>query len=246
MQRVCIVGADGFIGQNFKKAFPDAVAISRKDFSLLNRKDTMEFFQFSFFDTIIHCACVGGRRTKSDDSRVFNDNVDMVENVYKNANFNRFVWFSSGATDIPNHYYGIAKKYLELRLKDDPKVNIYKIWGCFGPGEASHRFFTTGIQNCHITIDRDRYFDFVHVDDLIHIVNTVSERFVHVVYKEKYKLSDLAEMAGIPYTITNKNYLDIPYTGEQNVPLELPPLKERITQFCRTSNSSEPDTSQAP
>ena len=150
------------------------------------------------------------------------------------------------STDIPNHYYGIAKKYLELRLKDDPRVNIYKIWGCFGPGEASHRFFTTGIENGHITIDRDRYFDFVHVDDLIRIVNTVSEQFVHVVYKEKYKLSDLAEMSGIPYTITNKNYLDVAYVGLQIVPLELPPLKDRITQFCRTSSSSETDTSQAP
>jgi len=246
MPGVCIVGANGFIGQNFKKAFPDATTITREDFSLLNRTETAKFFEDKFFDTIIHCACVGGRRTKMDDHRVFNDNIDIVENVYKTANFEKFVWFSSGATELPNHYYGIAKKYLELRMKDDPRVFIYKIWGCFGPGEASHRFFTSGIENGHITIDRDRYFDFVHVDDLIHTVNTVNERFVHVVYSEKYKLSDLAKISGIPFTITNKNYLDAPYIGLQTVPLELPPLQDRIKFFCRTSNSSEPDTSPTP
>ena len=239
MPSVCIVGVDGFIGQNFKKAFPDAITISRNQVNLLNRKETSEFFQFSFFDTIIHCACVGGRRTKTDEDNVFNENVDIVENVYQNANFNRFVWFSSGASELPNHYYGMSKKYLELRLKNDPRVNIYKIWGCFGPGEASHRFFTSGIENGQITIDRDRYFDFVHVEDLIHIVNTVSERFVHVVYKEKYKLSDLAEIAGIPYTITNKNYLDNPYIGVQNIPLELPPLEDRIKFFVSTAKQMD-------
>lgn len=240
MPVVCIVGADGFIGQNFKKAFPDAVTISRHQLNLLSRKETSEFFSFSFFDTIIHCACVGGRRTKTDDSQVFNDNIDVVENVYQNANFNRFVWFSSGASELPNHYYGMSKKYLELRLKNDPRVNIYKIWGCFGPGEASHRFFTSGIENGQITIDRDRYFDFVHVEDLIHIVNTVSERFVHVVYEKKYKLSDLAEIAGIPYTITNKNYLDNPYIGVQNIPLDLPLLEDRIKFFI--SSAKQMDT----
>lgn len=193
----------------------------------------MEFFESKFFDTIIHCACVGGRRTKSDDHRVFNDNIDIVENVYKTANFNRFVWFSSGATELPNHYYGTAKKYLEMRLKDDPRVNIYKIWGCFGPGEEPHRFFSSGIKNGHLTIDRDRFFDFVHVDDLIQVVNTVKERFVPVVYGQKYKLSELAEMSGIPFTIINKNYLDTPYIGTQTVPLELPPIEERIKLFTQ-------------
>jgi nucleoside-diphosphate-sugar epimerase len=243
---VCIVGAAGFIGQNLARALPDAVSLTRKDLDLLDAEATRNYFASRHFDTIIHCACTGGRRTKKDDLGVFTDNIDMFENVYKNADFYRFIWFSSGATDIADSPYGHAKKYIEARTAGDPRVNIYKLWGCFGPGEASHRFFTSGISNGNLVIERDRYFDFVHVDDLITLISNSNYKLVHVVYPEKFKLSELAEMAGIPFTISDTSVMDPPYIGEPNAILDLPPLKDRITAFCRTSSSSEPGTCQAP
>ena len=219
----CIVGAGGFIGKHFAKAFPEALALTHKDLDLLDPIATREYFTSRHFELIIFCACVGGRRTSADDQRVFADNVSMFENVYTCARYSRFVWFSSGADGTP---YGNAKRYIEQRVATNPRVNTYKLWGCFGPGEACHRFFTTGL-NGKLMIERDRYFDFVHVNDLIHIVKTVQEPLVNVVYPEKYKLSELAEMAGFDYMIKEPG-LDPPYIGHQNVPLVLPPLKERI------------------
>ena len=243
---VCIVGAGGFIGRNLTRAFPDAVALTRRDLDLLNEKDTGEYFSSKHFGTIIHCACKGGRRTKQDGDSVFTDNIDMFENVYKNARFDRLIWFSSGAANLQTPY-GRAKKYIETRVVTDSRVNVFKLWGCFGPGEASHRFFTSGILNRKIVIERDRYFDFVHVDDLIHVINTTrSEKMVHVVYQSKYKLSELAEIAGIPFTILDESVIDPPYIGEQTVPLILPSLSDRIAAFCRTSSFSGPGTCQVP
>lgn len=172
---------------------------------------------------IIHGAIVGGRRDIEDGPSIFYKNMSMFENLFKHINDTElFINFDSGASYgrpapveepstldfgkiIPSDSYGFSKYCIAKRVLDNPKGFNLRIFGCFGPKEETRRFFYTNIHNYinkrDIEIFKDRKMDFFYANDLYKIVSYYLKvgkgtliRDVNCVYKNKYYLSQLAEM----------------------------------------------------
>ena len=57
--KVCVLGSNGFIGQNLLKGHDDWIGISRSQLNLLNQCEVDLFFETeNYFDVVIHCAAV--------------------------------------------------------------------------------------------------------------------------------------------------------------------------------------------
>jgi len=231
-----VLGAGGFIGKHASARFSNAVALSRSDLNLCSESDVRDYFSNNKFKTIIHCGAVGGSRLRSDDQSIFDENISMFLNVYKYATFERMIWFSSGAAELDTPY-GRAKRHIEDLVKNDSRIFIIKIWGCFGSGEPSQRLLATGIREGHVKIHKNKYFDFVHVLDVMDTIEKIlggveTRRLVHMIYPEKHRLlTEILDVVGIPYTLESEE-LDTPYTGTQNEALE-PVLFQRIREYVQ-------------
>jgi nucleoside-diphosphate-sugar epimerase len=224
--RVCVLGSGGFIGGHIAKAFPGCVALTRNNLDLTNEEAVNEYFSKNEFDVIFHCAVVGGSRLQKDDWSVLQKNISMFFNVF-NASKNSLVYyFSSGAAlkkrDEP---YGLSKWIIE-QFKSS-RVQVLRVWGCFGPGEPSTRFLSTAKRDGHVTIHNDVEFDFFHIYDVIEFVKTfpVSEHVIDMVYPgPKLRLSEIAAIAGISCTVTGS------YTGICEIETNMS-LKDRIHDY---------------
>lgn len=240
--KICILGARGFIGRHFVRAFPDATSLGRNDLDLLDAQKVKQYFSRNEFDVILHCAVVGGSRLKEDDWSVLNKNLRMFFNVM-DATQCKVYYFSSGAAlrkfpYPPDDPYGYSKYLIEKFTS--PRLQILRIWGCFGPDEPSTRFLATIKRQGHVTIPEDHEFDLFHVDDLVAVVKYIIPHSVYgyplnMVYPgRKYRLSEIAEMTGCSVTVHGTK--DTSYTGEYNLfMVTLPSLKTKIKEYLDES-----------
>lgn len=202
-------------------------------------------FENQYFDAIIHSAIVGGRRDVDDSSDVFLTNMLMFENIFKHVDkTDLFINFDSGASlgrpsvseepdgndlgkIIPKDPYGFSKYCIAKRVLDNPKGMNLRIFGCFGQYESSDRFFAKNIKNYiekkDIIILKDRKMDFIYVNDLYKIIKKcldkeITQKDINCVYKEKYSLSELAEIINTldEYSVNIKkqgSYKEFSYCG---------------------------------
>lgn len=238
MNDVCILGAGGFVGSNLARHFgARACALSRCELDLLDQSAVDAFFSNRTFNCVFHCAVRGGSRLSSDQADVFHDNLRMFETVVKHSHkFEKFVYFSSGARfdrssvsvgSIPSDFYGFSKYIIEKRAEALPNLCILRIYGCFGVGEPSTRFLTTCLRDKTVKIAHDCYFDYVWIEDVCEVAERYADspfgfwpRTADLVYAEKMKLSELAELTGARYEIEN-NVLGQSYTGKYDSVLKL-------------------------
>jgi nucleoside-diphosphate-sugar epimerase len=237
---ICILGANGFIGRNLARSFPGSVALTRKELNLLDAEAVTSYFSKNNYEVVIHCAVMGGSRLREDDYSVLDKNLRMFFNVM-NATRCRVYYFSSGAAlrnfpHPPIDPYGFSKYIIEQYKC--PRLQILRIWGCFGPDEPPTRFLATAKRDGHVTIPMDQEFDFIHVDDVARIIEHLTDRPIvgyplNMVYPgKKYLLSEIAEMAGVSLTVYGKK--NEGYTGEHNLHmLTLPSLQTRIHEYFK-------------
>ena len=170
------------------------------------------------YDLIIHTAIRGGSRLIPDAADIFYDNVKMFFNLLEHKHkFVKLIHFSSGASydrqkdingrnDIfmsnPDDYYGFSKNVIDRLICNIDNFYTIRIFNVFSENELESRFIKTCIRNVnqgqHIIIHNDRYFDFFEMNDLIHVIeyyitNDNLFKDVDLCYKEKYKLSEVAE-----------------------------------------------------
>lgn len=238
---ICILGAGGFIGQHVTQAFPESVALTRKDLNLLDSDAVTRYFSKTNYDVVIHCAVIGGSRLRDDDCSVLDQNLRMFFNVM-NATRCKVYYFSSGAAlrnfpNPPSDPYGFSKYVIEQYKCS--RLQILRIWGCFGHGEPSTRFLATGKRDGHITITTDQEFDFFHVHDVARVMEYLMDKPnvgypLNMVYPgKKYLLSEIAEMAGVSVTVYGKK--NEGYTGEYNLHmLTFPTLKKRVEEYFKS------------
>jgi len=201
--RVCVLGAGGFVGKNLIRD-TDWVGLTRQDLDLTNQLEVEEYFKTHEYDAVIHCAVVGGSRLKPDDAEVLYKNLLMFENVARVFN-GKLIYFSSGAAlrgDPPTDPYGLSKWLIDRRIDAIPNAYSLRIWGCYGPGELPTRFSAVCKREGHVVIERDRYFDFIDIEDVKDIVRqyVFSKRMMpkccDLVYPEKKLLSQWAKVFG--------------------------------------------------
>ena len=236
--RICVVGAGGFVGRNLARSFPGGVALARKELDLLDSGAVTKYFSEHDYDVVIHCAVVGGSRLREDDYSILDKNLRMFFNVM-NATRCKVYYFSSGAAlrnfpNPPSDPYGFSKYVIEQY--NCSRLQILRIWGCFGLNEPPTRFLATGKRDGHVTIPMDQEFDFFHVHDVARVIEYLMDKPnvgypLNMVYPGKKRLlSEIAQMSGFSVTVYGKK--NEGYIGEYNLHmLTLPSLKTRIDEY---------------
>lgn len=217
MLKVCVLGANSFIGKNLLNG-TNWVGVSRSTLDLTDQKLVEEYFSKHNYDVVIHCAVVGGSRLKKDDESVTHKNIVMFENVVRVFK-GKLIYFSSGAAlkgNPPIDPYGLSKWIIDKRIETIKDAYSLRIWGCYGPHEIPSRFSAMCKKHKHVVIERDKYFDFINVEDVVKIVNEYvigkcTEKSKNLVYPEKLLLSQWAEKFDATYEIIDKTKLDEPY-----------------------------------
>lgn len=217
MKEVCVLGASGFLGQHLVEG-TGWKSVTRSDLDLLDQQAVEAFFLRNRYDTVIHCAVLGGSRLRADEESVTHRNILMFENVVRVFS-GTLIYFSSGAAlqgTPPTAPYGLSKWIIDRRIETLQAAHSIRIWGCYGRGELSTRFSAICQREGHVMIDQDRYFDFVAVEDVKAVVNDFvlgrrTEKFFNAVYEKKRLLSEWAEFFGATSTIRDTGSLGEPY-----------------------------------
>lgn len=220
--KILITGANGFIGRNLAAALKleyDVFELTRQIVDLTNRESVDNFFKDKYFDTIIHCAMVGGRRNIKDGPEVLYNNLAMFHNLRRNqSRYDKMISFGSGAEldryngvdknsyfrDVyPLDYYGMAKNTILRLIENEDKCFSIRLFNVFGVDEENARFIKSNIQRYidkePLVINQDRLIDFFYIDDLITLIKFYINKSyipeeINAVYSKKYSLLDVANM----------------------------------------------------
>ncbi|MBT4958427.1 MAG: NAD-dependent epimerase/dehydratase family protein [Flavobacteriaceae bacterium] len=220
--KILITGSNGFLGRNIsselkKKHEVYQPSSAKLDFTNSNIVDN--YFKDNFFDLVIHCAIIGGRRLVSDSPETTYKNLKMFFNIMRNKDsFSNLINFSSGAEfdrhtiiddksnnlfdSFPLDYYGMSKNIISRIIKNYPYFNL-RLYGVFGSNEDDDRFIKMCINKCKssqkLVINNDKFFDFFYVNDLIEILKQIisgklklNNHSLDLVYHDKLKLSQIA------------------------------------------------------
>jgi nucleoside-diphosphate-sugar epimerase len=149
-------------------------------------------------------------------------NILMFENVVRVFN-GKLLYFSSGAAvrgNPPTDPYGLSIWIIDQRIKTIQNAHSLRIWGCYGPHELSTRFSAVCERKGHVSIDKDRYFDFIDVKDVQKVVHQYidglrDDKEIDLVYPEVRLLSQWAEIFGATYEIKNTSELDESYISQR-------------------------------
>src|SRR6056300_709340 len=211
--KVCVLGANGFVGKNLLRN-TDWIGVTRQELDLTNQKAVEDYFNTHEYDVVIHCSVIGGSRLKPDDGDVIYKNILMFENVVRVFK-GKVLYFSSGAAlrgNPPIDPYGLSKWIIDRRIETITDAHSLRIWGCYGPDELSTRFSAVCKEKGHVVIDKDRYFDFIDIEDVKKIVQeyvtgSIDKKEYNLVYPEKLLLSQWAERFGATWEIKDKTEL---------------------------------------
>jgi nucleoside-diphosphate-sugar epimerase len=211
--KVCVLGAGGFVGKNLLRG-TNWVGVTHNELDLTNQKAVEDYFKTHDYDVVIHCAVIGGSRLKPDDGDVIYKNILMFENVVRVFK-GKVLYFSSGAAlrgNPPIDPYGLSKWIIDRRIETITDAHSLRIWGCYGPDELSTRFSAVCKEKGHVVIDKDRYFDFIDIEDVKKIVQeyvtgSIDKKEYNLVYPEKLLLSQWAERFGATWEIKDKTEL---------------------------------------
>ena len=215
--KVCVLGVSGFIGRNICQG-TDWIGLTRQDLNLLDQKVVEEHFQAHHYDVVIHCAA----SIDQVDESTMRKNILMFENVVRVFN-GKLLYFSSGAAvrgNPPTDPYGLSKWIIDRRIKTIQNAHSLRIWGCYGSHELSTRFSAVCEREGHVSIDKDRYFDFIDVKDVQKVVHQYidglrDDKEVNLVYPEVRLLSQWAEIFGATYEIKNTSELGESYISQR-------------------------------
>lgn len=224
--RVCVLGANGFFGRYFLKTHPEWFGITRVDVDLTNQVDTEKFFMVNKYDVVVHCAVKGGSMLVPEDGNITHDNILMFENV-RRVFKGKMLYLSSGAGtrgNPPVDPYGLSKWIIDKRIEHIDNTYTLRIFGCYASGEPDphnrDRFKTICKQEGHITIDKDKFFDFVDIEDVRKVVceyidGKRMEKECDLVYRDEKLLSQWAVEFGATYEIVDKSELGESYVSQR-------------------------------
>ena len=246
--RIFVTGSAGFVGtklvEHFKAAGHEVLHPVRSELNLADYNAVGKFFDDNAVDVVVHCAVAGRTNMTGQDLAISGENVIMITNLYANKHkFKRLVNVASGyefdhfvpnnlvheyeiEKVLPRASYGMGKNIVARMVRGtDNWVNL-RLFGMFHEDESDIRFFKklksgTGA----FTIDADRRFDFVYLDDVLPMFDLAIEgnlvhKCINLVYPEKYLMSELVkyfcEAHAVDREVIVTGQSDNHYTGAFN------------------------------
>jgi nucleoside-diphosphate-sugar epimerase len=246
--KIFVTGSAGFVGtklvEHFKACGHEVLHPVRSELDLADHKQVDKFFDEQNIDAVVHCAVAGRTNMTGQDNAITGEIVNMIANLYRNkSKFKRLINVSSGyefdhfrpnnlvseatiESVLPQASYGLGKNIASRMVRStDNWVNL-RLFGMFHEDESDIRFFKklkTGTGT--FTIDEDRQFDFVYLEDTLPmfdlaLAGNLRHKDINLVYPEKHWMGDLVkyfcETHGIDrQVVVNKQGINH-YTGAWN------------------------------
>ena len=254
-KKIAVIGGNGFVGSNLVSHMAknnEVVSVTRSTIDLLDFDQVENFLKEHQFDVVINAAAV---MTDADAIADTRNNLGIFMNFHQNRQyFKKFINLASGAeydrtTNIedakeetifnclPKDSYGFGQNIKSRIAAETPGFYNLRIFNCFGKGEIKTRIFPKLLTDTldGFAISNDRYFDYFCIQDLCTVVehfvnNTELVYDINCVYKNKYKISEVAKMFltlhKIDKEIIIESASDNNYTGSGTklAALELPLL----------------------
>lgn len=197
MKRILLTGANGFIGKNLMEGLEhkyEVFAPQREELDLRNTENVCEFLQKNNFDIIIHSANTNNTRNRNTSHYdVLSNNMRMFFNLERNKHlYGKMIYFGSGAeygadyyiprmneeyfdSYIPTDSYGFSKYMMSKNCRHKDNIFDLRLFGVYGKYEEwERRFISNAICRAlvgkDITIERNVFFDYLWIDDLVKIV----------------------------------------------------------------------------
>ena len=214
-----MLGAKGFVGSNITKHLGQkyqVTAVTRDMLDLLDNNQVKSFLEQEQFDVVINSAITNSDIDSLSDAR---NNLGIFMNFYNNKKyFKKFINLGSGAEydrtrnieeaveesifdAVPKDSYGFGLNVKSRISAETPGFYNLRIFNCFGKGELNTRIFPKLLTDTldGFAISNDRYFDYFCIQDLCTVVehfvdNTELVYDVNCVYRNKYKISEVAKM----------------------------------------------------
>ena len=223
--KILITGGNGFIARNLIKALKqkhEVFSPSSQELDLTNSYDVEKYLRNKYFDWVIHCAIIGGKRTSKDGADVVYNNLKMFFNLMNNKDrFGKLINFASGAefdrmtainsqtnhlsSSYPTDPYGMSKNIISRILQDCLHCYNFRVYGVFGIDEDDTRFIKSNIKRYKnkedLQIHQEKAFDFFYIDDLVSVVKYYLDHPTYpldddmdLVYQQKHKLTDIGNI----------------------------------------------------
>ena len=247
--RLFVTGSAGFVGSKlveyFKSKGHEVLHPVRSELNLADHVQVEKFFDNNAIDCVVHCAVAGRTNMSGQDLAISGENTIMIRNLYSNRHkFKRLVNVASGYEFdhineninlihehevefvLPQASYGMGKNLVSRIVRGTDHWFNLRLFGMFHEDESDVRIFKklksgTG----PFTIDADRQFDFVYLEDVlpmfdIAIEGNLRHKCVNLVYPEKYYMSELVkyfcEVHNLDREVIVKSVGDKNYTGAWN------------------------------
>jgi UDP-glucose 4-epimerase len=195
----------------------------------------------------------------------FSDKFKLMFNFGSGAEFDRrFDINGKMEIDIfkatPVDFYGLAKNLITRKIYEmDSNIYNLRLFGCFGVYEESQRLFRTCFDNfkkgINANITQDKRMDYFYAQDVGRVIEYIIEnhdvwdmsRDFNLCYKEKYRLSEYANMikdltSNTEDVIIKSNIPAYSYTGDsfliEDLGIDLIGLQEGIKECLQSWSKS--------
>ena len=245
---IFITGSNGFVGSHLKEYlqsnYMDYIIFtpSSKELDLYDEMAVDKYIFYNKIDIIIHTANRGGDRTTLDMKNITEYNLRIFFNIVKNEkNVKKIISFGSGAEygkhkaiinvkeedylqEQPHDEYGFYKSVTSKYIEKSDNIVQLRIFGAYGEYE-NYRFkfisnaIVKNLLNLPIVINKNVYFDYIYIDDLIKIIDwfilhEAKEKIYNVTTGKKIDLISLATL--INETSNEKSEIIVLNSGLNN------------------------------
>lgn len=236
--KILLTGGSGFIGKNIVEQLGKKYIFlvpSHNELDLLDAIAVEKYLKVHPVDVVIHAANLGGNRAEVDVPNVLERNLRIFFNLVRNAQyFKKFIYLGSGAQygkqvpiiqvqeedldkHVPADEFGFYK-YTCAKYIEESRINMLNlcIFGIYGKHEEyAFRFISQSLCrvlfDMPIVINQNVRFDYLYVDDFIHILDYFIE------HETKYRMFNVGTGSSIDLVTIARRILavtkkDLPIT----------------------------------